>query len=67
MRAISWLVVLGLVSSIAVLSACQPVSEPWDNRDYFAQERHRDTEQQLALRNRLAHTQGEYESGAHVR
>lgn len=67
MRALSWIVISGLVASVAVLSACQPVSEPWDGRDYFAQERERSSEQQLALRNRLAHTQGEYESGAHAR
>jgi hypothetical protein len=48
-----------LVSLIAVLGGCQPVSEPWDSRDHFAQERERSPQQHSALRNRLAQSQGE--------
>ncbi len=49
--------------AMVVLTGCSRVSEPWDSRDVYKQERTRSAEQQKALRQRLAHTQNVLMSG----
>lgn len=45
------LTLIGL--AMLALTSCSKISEPWDTRDYFKQERARGAEQQQALRQRL--------------
>lgn len=49
--------------AMVALTGCAKVSEPWDSRDVYEQERTRSAEQQQALRQRLAHTQNVLVSG----
>lgn len=62
-RAIVYL--LAGTAAVAILGGCQKVSEPWDNSGYFEQHRERSATAQKQLRDRIAHTQNEYERPSH--
>ncbi len=44
-----------VVLSFILVSGCAKVSEPWDNTDYFKEERARSEERRQALQHRLAY------------
>ncbi|MFQ5755898.1 MAG: hypothetical protein ACE5H7_07345 [Acidiferrobacterales bacterium] len=46
-----------LLLGFSALTGCSKVNEPWDNSDYFKQERTRTLQQQSALKHRLAYAQ----------
>jgi len=51
--------------TVVILGGCQKISEPWDNSGYFEQYRDRPVTAQKQLRDRVAHTQNEYERPSH--
>lgn len=52
-------------AGILVLSGCQWVGEPWDNAGYFKDKRVRTTAVQKNLRDRVMHSQSDFEFTAH--
>ena len=39
--------------AISMVAGCSKITEPWDTRDYFKQERSRSVDQQEGLRHRV--------------
>lgn len=53
------------IAGTMVLAGCERVGEPWDNTGYFEEKRVRTTVVQKNLRDRVMHSQNDFEFTTH--
>ena len=59
------LFVLLVIRTALAVTGCTPANEPWDPTGYFESHRTQPPEWDKRLRDRLFHTQGDFERPAH--
>ena len=54
-----------VIGTALFMGGCSPMNEPWDDTGYFKSHRSQPPGHQKRLRDRLFHTQGDFERPAH--